>query len=75
MDISNAENVRAEVTPRFARDDALQELIPIVSSLKMVGERGFEPPASASRTQHSTRLSYTPFKHADPLALMATGQQ
>ena len=27
---------------------------------KMVGVRGFEPPASASRTQRSTRLSHTP---------------
>src|SRR4051812_15517554 len=29
-------------------------------SEKMVGVRGFEPPAPASRTQCSTRLSYTP---------------
>ena len=28
--------------------------------LEMVGVRGFEPPAPASRTQCSTRLSYTP---------------
>ena len=27
---------------------------------KMVGVRGLEPPASASRRQRSTRLSYTP---------------
>ena len=27
---------------------------------KMVGERGFEPPAPASRRQYSTRLSYSP---------------
>jgi hypothetical protein len=27
---------------------------------KMVGVRGFEPPTPASRTQYSTRLSYTP---------------
>ena len=26
----------------------------------MVGVRGFEPPTPASRTQYSTRLSYTP---------------
>ena len=26
----------------------------------VVGERGFEPPAPASRTQCSTRLSYSP---------------
>ncbi len=30
----------------------------------MVGVRGFEPPAPASRTQCSTRLSYTPAKAA-----------
>ncbi len=28
--------------------------------LNMVGVRGFEPPAPASRRQYSTRLSYTP---------------
>ena len=28
----------------------------------LVGVRGFEPPAPASRTQCSTRLSYTPAK-------------
>ena len=28
----------------------------------MVGVRGFEPPASWSRTKHSTKLSHTP-KH------------
>src|SRR5438128_4548056 len=27
---------------------------------EMVGVRGFEPPTPASRTQYSTRLSYTP---------------
>ena len=27
---------------------------------KVVGVRGFEPPTPASRTQYSTRLSYTP---------------
>ena len=26
----------------------------------MVGVRGFEPPASWSRTKHSTKLSHTP---------------
>jgi hypothetical protein len=30
----------------------------------MVGVRGFEPPATASRTQCSTRLSYTPMVSA-----------
>ena len=29
----------------------------------MVGVRGFEPPTPASRTQYSTRLSYTPKTH------------
>jgi hypothetical protein len=28
----------------------------------MVGVRGFEPPTPASRTQYSTRLSYTPIQ-------------
>jgi hypothetical protein len=32
-----------------------------IGNLKLlVGVRGIEPPASASRRQHSTRLSYTP---------------
>src|SRR5215467_10945356 len=31
-----------------------------ISAEKMVGVRGFEPPAPASRKQCSTRLSYTP---------------
>jgi hypothetical protein len=36
--------------------------VPQVSKFghELVGVRGFEPPASASRTQRSTRLSYTP---------------
>ena len=29
----------------------------------MVGERGFEPPAPASRRQCSTRLSYSPTEY------------
>ena len=29
----------------------------------LVGVRGFEPPTPASRTQYSTRLSYTPNQH------------
>ena len=32
------------------------------SLISLVGVRGFEPPAPASRTQCSTRLSYTPTK-------------
>jgi hypothetical protein len=33
----------------------------LANSLKnLVGVRGFEPPTPASRTQYSTRLSYTP---------------
>ena len=34
------------------------------SEEKMVGVRGFEPPTPASRTQYSTRLSYTPIAAA-----------
>ena len=33
---------------------------PMKQLVKMVGVRGFEPPAPASRRQCSTRLSYTP---------------
>jgi hypothetical protein len=36
----------------------------------LVGVRGFEPPTPASRTQYSTRLSYTP-TYADTLPLLA----
>ena len=35
-------------------------LPPAVLRVMMVGERGFEPPAPASRRQCSTRLSYSP---------------
>ena len=35
-------------------------LPPAVLCVTMVGERGFEPPAPASRRQCSTRLSYSP---------------
>jgi len=31
-----------------------------VGAKRVVGERGFEPRASASQTQRSARLSYTP---------------
>ena len=31
----------------------------------LVGVRGFEPPTPASRTQYSTRLSYTPIADSD----------
>ncbi len=34
----------------------------LLSAIWLVGVRGFEPPAPASRTQCSTRLSYTPAK-------------
>ncbi len=34
--------------------------ISLQGKIFMVGVRGFEPPASASRTQRSTRLSHTP---------------
>jgi hypothetical protein len=33
---------------------------------KLVGERGFEPPAPASRRQCSTRLSYSPTNRSTP---------
>src|SRR5687768_7498022 len=32
----------------------------------LVGERGFEPPAPASRRQCSTRLSYSPTDQSEP---------
>jgi hypothetical protein len=34
--------------------------ISLAGFLSMVGVRGFEPPASRTRTVHSTKLSYTP---------------
>ena len=39
---------------------------------KLVGERGFEPPAPASRRQCSTRLSYSPTDSG--IACNAAGQ-
>ena len=43
------------VTPSIGED--LATTLPVRT---MVGVRGFEPPAPASRKQCSTRLSYTP---------------
>ena len=40
----------------------------------LVGVRGFEPPAPASRTQCSTRLSYTPWSGAAAGAAMAAAR-
>ncbi len=41
--------------------EALEKVFFIVfSGLEMVGVRGFEPPAPASRRRCSTKLSYTP---------------
>ncbi len=45
-------------------------MLPAFSSINLVGVRGFEPPAPASRRQCSTRLSYTPTK---PASLMQSG--
>src|SRR3569832_3019229 len=53
--------IRVVVLPsrHIAKSDAVQRLVhELVSDL--VGERGFEPPAPASRRQCSTRLSYSP---------------
>src|SRR6266850_8061318 len=44
----------------------------------MVGVRGFEPPTPASRTQYSTRLSYTPtvrLVNASVIACHCKGRQ
>ena len=48
---------RTNVRPSRGREDALHRL---GGGKSLVGVRGFEPPAPASRTQCSTRLSYTP---------------
>src|SRR5580658_6645375 len=40
----------------------------------LVGGRGFEPPAPASRTQCSTRLSYTPTEPRDIAAAGGRGK-
>ena len=42
------------------RDVSHQQRAPHAADAKLVGERGFEPPAPASRRQCSTRLSYSP---------------
>ena len=36
------------------------QAVDVRTKRRMVGVRGFEPPTPASRTQYSTRLSYTP---------------
>ena len=40
----------------------------------LVGERGFEPPAPASRRQCSTRLSYSPTGAPGPIELGSRGE-
>ena len=42
-------------------------------NLEVVGVRGFEPPTPASRTQYSTRLSYTPNFKSDAEIFDRTG--
>ena len=47
-------------TARSAKNISLPKAMISVATSKLVGVRGFEPPTPASRTQYSTRLSYTP---------------
>ena len=47
-------------TARSTKNISLPNAIVSVAASKLVGVRGFEPPTPASRTQYSTRLSYTP---------------
>ena len=46
------------------RGSRVSKLTAFAKKLSLVGVRGFEPPAPASRTQCSTKLSYTPAKAA-----------
>ena len=62
--------VFAALAPELIRDNKNRSFIPLLAIMKkartnvltffMVGVRGFEPPASWSRTKHSTKLSHTP---------------
>ena len=49
-------------------------LRPFGPKTKLVGERGFEPPAPASRRQCSTRLSYSPTVRPPPKAKAMRGE-
>ena len=53
-----------DLGPGRCRDSSVSKLTAFAKKLWLVGVRGFEPPAPASRTQCSTRLSYTPAKAA-----------
>lgn len=46
--------------PRRFRGPCFYKHLLIFTGRKMVGVKGFEPSASASRTQRSTKLSHTP---------------
>ena len=50
----------AQMVPGLHIDEKSLQHSPLISKGDLVGVRGFEPPASASRTQRSTRLSHTP---------------
>ena len=53
-------NQRIESWRRKAVEPGPEPVEPRGVAMRMVGVRGFEPPTPASRTQYSTRLSYTP---------------
>ncbi len=60
--------------PAFRGDTRVSKLALLAQKLQVVGVRGFEPPAPASRTQCSTRLSYTPAKAAHIALAVAPGK-
>jgi hypothetical protein len=55
---TRAEDIFTGVTPDEANSQTAN-----FPQKRLVGERGFEPPAPASRRQCSTRLSYSPTEH------------
>src|ERR1700746_3988173 len=55
-------NIRLRVMPSLSGPSGTMPTPPSAGNMaeKLVGVRGFEPPAPASRKRCSTRLSYTP---------------
>ena len=59
IDIFSAKQ-RAQATISASHVQPAPAGVGVPDLAKLVGERGFEPPAPASRRQCSTRLSYSP---------------
>lgn len=60
VSLRSVAGARARGKARTNQIEAEAIVAEVVARRRLVGERGFEPPAPASRRQCSTRLSYSP---------------